>query len=154
MSKEGLGVSVTVEDELAIVISSERIVYPKPDRTRTPTLGLDIHKGEFLENQILEIDHGLSCFDTNDGDVSTSDGLAVVVPFGQDLRSDLAPTTNLCDTQINCLSVPNPPIVFSSDVSDSGSLSVGGKVVPARQKWIVRVASDSVISIATGGALV
>ena len=41
-----------------------------------------IAQGEFLENQILEIDRGLSCFDTNDGDVSTSDGLAVVVPFG------------------------------------------------------------------------
>ena len=41
-----------------------------------------VAQGEFLENQILEIDCDLSCFDTNDGDVSTSDGLAVVVPFG------------------------------------------------------------------------
>ena len=56
----------------------------------------------------------------------------MVVPFEQDMRSDLAHTTTPCDTQINFLSVPNPSIVVFGDVSDSGSLSVGGKVVPTR----------------------
>nr|POF18245.1 hypothetical protein CFP56_12473 [Quercus suber] len=78
---------------------------------------------EFLDNQILEIGRGHSCFDINDGDVSTSDGLAVAVPFQQDFRSDLAPTTKPC-----------------------------GKVVPARQKKLVRVDSDYVISTNTGGS--
>ena len=100
-------------------------------------------QGEFLENQIREIDHGLSCFDTNDGVVSIRVGHAtVVVPFGHDMRSDLAPTTT---------PVPNPSIVVFGDVSDSGSLSVSGKVVPTRQKRIVRMASDSVISTDSGG---
>ena len=34
-----------------------------------------VAQGEFLENQILEIDCGLSCFNTNDGDVFISVGL-------------------------------------------------------------------------------
>ena len=75
----------------------------------------------------------------------------MVVPFGQDMRSDLAPTTTSYDTQINFLSVPNPSIVVFGDVSDSGSLSMSGKVVPTRQKRIVRMASDSFISTDSGG---
>ena len=64
----------------------------------------------------------------------------------------MAPTTKPSDTQINCLSVPNPSLIFSGDVSDSGSLRVGGKVVPARRKRLVRVDSDYVISNNTSGA--
>ena len=75
----------------------------------------------------------------------------MVVPFGQDMRSDLAPTTTPCDTQINFLFVPNPSIVIFDDVSDLGSLSMGGKVVLTRQKRIVRMASNSVISTNSGG---
>ena len=109
-------------------------------------------QGEFLENQIHEIDRGLSCFDTNDDVVSTRVGcVAIVVSFGQDMRSDLAPTTTPCDTQINFLSVPNPSIVVFGDVFDSGSLLVGGKVAPTRQNRIVRMASDSVIFTDSGG---
>ena len=67
------------------------------------------------------------------------------------MRSDLAPTTTPYDTQINFLSVPNPSIVVFGDVSDSGSLLVSGKVVPTRQKRIVRMASDFVISTDSGG---
>ena len=103
-------------------------------------------QGEFLENQIREIDRGFSCFDTNDGDVPTSSGLAVVIPFRQDMKSDLAPYTNPRETKINCLSVPNTSIVVFGDVSDSVSLSVGGKVVPTRRKRIVKMAFNFVIS--------
>ena len=66
----------------------------------------------------------------------------------------MAPTTKPSDTQINCLSVPNPSLIFSGDVSDSGSLCVGGKVVPARRKRLVRVDFDYVISTDTGRASV
>ena len=66
----------------------------------------------------------------------------MVVPFGHDMRSDLAPTTT---------PVPNPSIVVFGDVSDSSSLSMSGKMVPTRQKRIVRMASDSFISTDSGG---
>nr|POE59891.1 hypothetical protein CFP56_39460 [Quercus suber] len=116
----------------------------------SPLLIQFLFKGEFLENQIHEIDRGLSCFDTNDGDVLTSAGLNVVIPFRQDIRSDSTPSTNPCDTKINCFSIPNTSIAVSSDVSDSGSLSVGGKVVLTRRRRIVRIVSGFVISNDSG----
>nr|POE59890.1 hypothetical protein CFP56_39459 [Quercus suber] len=115
---------------------------------------LDVSNREFLENQIHEIDRGLSCFDTNDGDVLTSAGLNVVLPFRQDMRSDSTPSTNPCDTKINCFSIPNTSIAVSSGVSDSGSLSVGGKVVLTRRRRIVRIFSGFVISNDSGGTSV
>ena len=39
-------------------------------------------QGEFLENQINEIDCELSCFDTNDGDAPTSAGLDMIFSLG------------------------------------------------------------------------
>ena len=100
-------------------------------------------QGEFLENQINEIDSGLSCFDTNDGDAPTNAGLNVVIPFGQDMRSDLAHSFTPCDTNLNCFSTPNNSLVVSGDVSDSGSLlrgrGGGGKVVSTRQRRIMRM---------------
>ena len=39
-------------------------------------------QGEFLENQINEIDRGLSCFDTNDGDAPISARLDMILPLG------------------------------------------------------------------------
>ena len=113
-------------------------------------------QGEFLENQINEIDRGLSCFDTNDGDAPTSAGLDTIFPLGQNMRSDLAPPFTPNDTIKNCLSESNNSLAVSgdvsSDVSDSGSLSKGGKVVSTRRRRVVRMVSDFVISNVSSGA--
>lgn len=44
-------------------------------------------QGEYLENQIDEIDRGLSCFDTNNGEAPTGAGLNVIIPIRHDVRS-------------------------------------------------------------------
>ena len=111
-------------------------------------------QGEFLENQINEIDCGLSCFDTNDGDAPTSVRLDVVIPFRQNMRSDLALSFTPCDTNIYCPSIPNNSLVVSCDVSDLGSFSGGGKVVSTRRRRVVRTVSNFVISNEFGGATV
>lgn len=76
----------------------------------------------------------------------------MVIPFEQDLRNDLAPSNNPCDTTKNCLSEPNVSIAVSGDVSDSDSLSVDGKVVSTRRRRIVRMVFDFVIPNVSGGA--
>nr|POF26874.1 hypothetical protein CFP56_45608 [Quercus suber] len=89
---------------------------------------------EYLENQIDEIDHGLSCFDTNNGEAPTGVRLNVITPTRQDVRSELAPSSISCDTNLNCFSAPNNSLVVSGDVSDLDSLSGGasGKVQYAK----------------------
>ena len=111
-------------------------------------------QGEFLENQINEMDYGFSCFDTNDGDAPTSARLDVVIPFKQNMRSDLAPSFTPCDTNIYCPSIPNNSLAVSCDVSNSGSFSGGGKVVSTRQRRVVRTVSDFAISNESSGAAV
>nr|POE77169.1 e3 ubiquitin-protein ligase [Quercus suber] len=49
--------------------------------------GPPVVQGEYLENQIEEIDRGLSCFDADTGVASTGTRLNVIIPHGQDVRS-------------------------------------------------------------------
>nr|POF13448.1 hypothetical protein CFP56_22963 [Quercus suber] len=109
-------------------------------------------QGEFPENQINEINRGLTCFDTNDGDTPTNAGLDIVIPLGQKLRSDLVPYVTPCDTNENCPYISNNSLAASSDVSDSGSLPGSGKVVSTKRRRVVRTVSDFVISNSAGGA--
>ena len=85
---------------------------------------------------------------------STGTRLNVNIPHGQDLRSDVAPSFTPCDTNLNCFSVTNNSLVVSGDVSDSGSLLGGGKVVATRRRRVVRTVSDFVISNESGGTSV
>nr|POF07997.1 putative ribonuclease h protein [Quercus suber] len=111
-------------------------------------------QGEYLENQIEEIDRGLSYFDADTGAASTGTGLNVYIPHDQDVRSDVAPSLTLCVTNLNCFSTTNNSLVVSEDVSDSGSFSGGGKVVATRRRRVVRTVSDFVISNESGGTSV
>ena len=108
-------------------------------------------QGEFLENQINEIDRGLSFFDTNDGAPSNV-GLDMILPLGQNMRSDLASPLTPNDTNKNCISESNNSLEVSANLSDSGSLSKGGKVVSTRRRRVVRTVFDFVISNASSGA--
>ena len=74
------------------------------------------------------------------------------------MRSDLVSPFTPNDTIKNCLFESNNSLAVSGDVSgdvsDSGSLSKGGKVVSTRRRRVVRTVSDFVISNVSGGALV
>ena len=109
-------------------------------------------QGEFLENQINEIDCELSCFDTNDGDAPTSAGLDMIFSLGQNMRSDLASPLTPNDTNKSCISVSNNSLAVSSNVSDSSFLSRGGKVVFTRRRRVMRTVFDFVILNTSSGA--
>ncbi|KAK7828814.1 hypothetical protein CFP56_029930 [Quercus suber] len=116
--------------------------------------GPPVVQGEYLKNQIKEIDRGLSCFDADTGAASTGTRLTMNIPHDQDVRSDVAPSLTLCVTNLNCFSATNNSLVVSEDVSDLGSLSEGGKVVATRRRRVVRTVSDFAISNESGGASV
>ena len=108
-------------------------------------------QGEYLNNQIEEIDRGLSCFDADIGVAAVDTELNVNNPYEQNLRSDVAPSFTLGDTNLNCFSATNNSLVVSGDVSDSGSLLGGGKVVTTRRRRVVRTVFDFIISNESGG---
>ena len=68
------------------------------------------------------------------------------------MRSDLASPFTPNDTIKNCLSKSKNSLAVSGDVSDSGSLLRGGKVVSTRRRRVVRTVSDFIISNVSGGA--
>ena len=69
----------------------------------------------------------------------------------KNLRSDVVPPVTLSDTNLNCFSTTNNSLVVSGDVSDSGSLSGGSKMVTTRCRRVVRTISDFIISNEFGG---
>ena len=69
----------------------------------------------------------------------------------QNLRSDVVLPVTLSDTNLNCFSTTNNSLVVSGDVSDSGSLSGGSKMVTTRRRRVVRTISDFIISNESGG---
>ena len=56
------------------------------------------------------------------------------------------------DINKNCISESNDYLAVSGNVSNSGSLSRGGKVVSTRQRRVVRTVSDFVILNASSEA--
>ena len=68
------------------------------------------------------------------------------------MRSDLASPLTPNDTNKNCISESNNSLAVSSNVSDSGFLSRGGKVVFTRRRRVVRTVFDFVILNTSSGA--
>ena len=75
-------------------------------------------------------------------------------PDEQNLRSDVVPPVTLSDTNLNCFSTTNNSLVVSGDISDSGSLSRGSKMVSTRRRIVVRIVSDFIVSNESGGTSV
>ena len=68
------------------------------------------------------------------------------------MRSDLAFPLIPNDSNKNCFSDSNNSLEVSANLSDSGSLLKGDKVVSTRWRRVVRTVSDFVISNASSGA--
>ena len=78
----------------------------------------------------------------------------MILPLGQNMRSDLASPLTPNDTNKNCISESNNSLEIFANLSNSGSLSKGGKVVSTRRRRVVRTVSDFIISNASSRALV